>query len=384
LPGVFLLSDNNNTLVSLEAAHFVSEDDFQVLLAKFPELLAGDQIDPSNPRRWVLVRREAAIPSEENSGGRWSLDHLFLDQDGVPTLVEVKRQTDTRIRREVVGQMLDYAANCVVYLPVERLKMDFEATCHGNGTTPAETLSGLLGPEPDIEDFWLRVKTNLAASRVRLLFVSDVIPPELRRIIEFLNKNMDPTEVLGLELRQFQGRGLRTMVPLVVGQTEEAVQRRNPTSRSVRNWDEDSFFAELGTRASEAELQAARGVVNWMKEKADHIEFGKGQKDGSIGGRFTRPDGPSFTPILLYTYGRVEFQFQWMKEIPYFDTMDHRRDLMHRLNGISGISIGEASLDKRPATPLTSITSEASQQMLVSILNWAVDAYKSSPIVRRA
>jgi hypothetical protein len=113
--------------------------------------------------------------------------------------------------------MLDYAANCVVYLPVERLKVDFEATCHGNGTTPAETLSGLLGhPEPDIEAFWLRVKTNLAASRVRLLFVSDVIPPELRRIIEFLNRNMDPTEVLGLELRQFQGRGLRTMVPLVL------------------------------------------------------------------------------------------------------------------------------------------------------------------------
>jgi len=273
--------------VPLEVGHFVSEDDFQVLLAKFPALLAGDQIDPSNPRRWVLVRREAAIPSEENSGGRWSLDHLFLDQDGVPMLVEVKRQTDTRIRREVVGQMLDYAANCVVYLPVERLKVDFEATCRGNGTDPEATLSGLLGPEPDIENFWLRVKTNLEASRVRLLFVSDAIPPELRRIIEFLNKNMNPTEVLGLELRQFQGPGVRTMVPLVVGQTEEAVQRRNPTSRSLRNWDENSFFADLGTRVSEAELQAARGVVNWMKEKADHIEFGKGKKDGSIFGSGT-------------------------------------------------------------------------------------------------
>jgi hypothetical protein len=300
LPGVFVLNDTN-ALVSLEAAHFASEDDFQVLLAKFPELLAGDQIDPSNPRRWVLVRREVAIPSEENGGGRWALDHLFLDQDGVPTLVEVKRHTDTRIRREVVGQMLDYAANCVVYWPVDSLKVDFEATCHGNGTTPAEALSGLLGQEPDIEGFWLRVKTNLAASRIRLLFVSDAIPSELRRIIEFLNKNMDPTEVLGLELRQFQGRGLRTMVPLVVGQTQEAVQRRNPTSRSVRNWDEDSFFAELGTRASEVELQAARKVVNWMKEKADRILFGKGQRSGSIGGVFTRPDGSSFYPILLWT-----------------------------------------------------------------------------------
>lgn len=315
MPGVFVLNDAN-TLVSLEAAHFASEDDFQVLLAKFPELLAGDQIDPSNPRRWVLIRREIAIPSDENGGGRWSLDHLFLDQDGVPTLVEIKRQTDTRIRREVVGQMLDYAANCVMYWPVDSLKVDFEATCQGNGISPTGALSNLLGPEPDIEGFWLRVKTNLAASRIRLLFVSDAIPSELRRIIEFLNKNMDPTEVLGLELRQFQGRGLRTMVPLVVGQTQEAVQRRNPSSRSVRNWDEASIFAELSTRVSEAELQAARTVVNWMKEKADRIWFGKGQRSGSIGGVFTRPDGTSFYPILLWTYGSIEFQFQWMKGSP--------------------------------------------------------------------
>jgi hypothetical protein len=34
-----------------------------------------------------------------------------FDQNAVPTLVEVKRSSDTRIRREVVGQMLDYAAN---------------------------------------------------------------------------------------------------------------------------------------------------------------------------------------------------------------------------------------------------------------------------------
>ena len=51
------------------------------------------------------------IPGDEDGGGRWSLDHLFLDQDANPTLVEVKRSTDTRIRREVVGQVLDYVAN---------------------------------------------------------------------------------------------------------------------------------------------------------------------------------------------------------------------------------------------------------------------------------
>jgi len=56
-----------------------------------------------------------SIPDREDGSGRWSLDHLFLDQDSIPTLVEVKRSSDTRIRREVVGQILDYAANALVY-----------------------------------------------------------------------------------------------------------------------------------------------------------------------------------------------------------------------------------------------------------------------------
>ena len=35
--------------------------------------------------------------------------------------------------------------------------------------------------EPDINDFWEEVATNLAANRLRLLFVADEIPAELER-----------------------------------------------------------------------------------------------------------------------------------------------------------------------------------------------------------
>jgi hypothetical protein len=37
------------------------------------------------------------------------------DAAGVPTLVEVKRSSDTRARREVVAQLLEYAANATAY-----------------------------------------------------------------------------------------------------------------------------------------------------------------------------------------------------------------------------------------------------------------------------
>src|SRR3954453_3373103 len=147
---VFILRDDQ-TLVALEPVEFPTEDDFQLLLAKFPSLLSWEQNDTGMPRRWLLLKREKAVPAEDGGSGRWSVDHLFVDQDGVPTLVEVKRQSDTRLRREVVGQMLDYAANAVVYWPIDQLRSEFETSCLQKSADPAEEIIRHLGAEIDPE-----------------------------------------------------------------------------------------------------------------------------------------------------------------------------------------------------------------------------------------
>src|SRR5882762_2705403 len=144
MAGRIYLLDGESNLIAMEEASYDSESLLQKLLADHPDLLAGDQINAEEPRRWLLVTREMAVPGERDGAGRWSLDHLFLDQEAIPTLVEVKRSSDTRIRREVVGQMLDYAANAVAYWPVEEIKAKFESRCAADGSDPSEELSELL------------------------------------------------------------------------------------------------------------------------------------------------------------------------------------------------------------------------------------------------
>jgi len=82
--GIFLIRDNEE-LVELTSTPYDSEDRLQRLLEQYPNLLVGDQIDPVSPRRWLLVTREAGVPSEMEGGDRWSVDHLFLDQDSETT-----------------------------------------------------------------------------------------------------------------------------------------------------------------------------------------------------------------------------------------------------------------------------------------------------------
>src|SRR5882672_7170044 len=232
-PGIFLIQDND-VLVEMNEQAYDSEFLLQTLLSKYPDLLVGNQIDASSPRKWLLIEQESGVPSAEGGGGRWAMDHLFLDQDAIPTIVEVKRSCDTRIRREVVGQMLDYAANAVVYWPVERMQARFAANCEASGLDPDEKLRSFLELDEEPEQFWQKANTNLQAGKVRLLFVADSIPKELQRVVEFLNEQMNPAEVLAIEIKQFVGRGLKGLVPRVIGQTVEAQQKKSSSSDGGR------------------------------------------------------------------------------------------------------------------------------------------------------
>jgi hypothetical protein len=171
------------------------------------------------------VKRELGAAFEEDAPDRWSLDHLFLDEEGVPTLIEVKRSSDTRIRREVVGQMLDYAANGAELWGLEKIRAPFESRYQdADAEAAAQALAEFLRAAEEPERYWERVGVNLRAGKLRLILVADVIPAELRRVVEFLNEQMERTEVLALEVRQYveEGGDRVTLVPRLIGRTEAA------------------------------------------------------------------------------------------------------------------------------------------------------------------
>ena len=375
--GVFVLQ-SDNSLISMEPAQFATEDDFQHLLARFPALLVGDQIDPQNPRRWVLVKREQPISTKEIGAAQWSLDHLFLDQDGIPTLVEIKRQSDSRIRREVVGQMLDYAANCITFWSIDMLQAGFETTCEAAGQSSEAVLADLIGPEQTPAEFWVRVKTNLLAGRIRMLFVADKIPLELRRIVEFLNEQMDPAEVLAIELRQFAGKDLRTLVPMVYGQTQEATEKRTG-SASAQRWDEERLFEKLKKTVGERELQIARQIFDWMRKGGRTLVFGTGRENGSVY-PVLRPDGININPVYLSTDGKLWLQFGALQGKPVFGPLDKRRELMTRLGAVEGANLTESDLIKYRSLPLSKIVADKDGlSKILSALNWMDDQIAHHP-----
>ena len=245
-------------LEALEEAAFATEDELQALIAGHPELLDGEQIRPGDARRWVLVKREKGIAAAAGSGALWAVDHLIVDQEAVPTLVEVKRGSNPEVRRTIVGQMLEYAAHAAETWTVEELREAFERGAEMDGRDPGNELANLLGKdgEADADAFWERVSTNLTARRLRLLFVADAIPDPLARVATFLNAQMPDIEVLAVEIKRFRGKSVQTVVPRVIGRTAASVRRRSG-QRLTRDSFLEGFADEEVRRVGERLLDAA-------------------------------------------------------------------------------------------------------------------------------
>ena len=217
------------TLNEFQEEPFDEEDALQELIARNPGLLAGEQMNPEDPPRWILISREAGIADQADGAARWSLDHVLVDQHAVPTLVEVKRGENREIRRTIVGQMLEYAAYASGTWTAAELRETFEQREEAD-----QDLSGLLGQaEPDHEAFWNLVETNLNAKKLRLLFVADRIPDELATVVEFLNEQIPGIEVLAVEIKQFRGDSGLILVPRVIGRLSRSTRASTPRKRSA-------------------------------------------------------------------------------------------------------------------------------------------------------
>ncbi len=149
-------------------------------------------------------------------------------------LIEVKLAANSEVRRQVVGQLLDYAANGTAHWPRGEIQRTFEARCHELGEASESVLETFLdGRESD--GFWQRVDDNLEAGRVRLVVAADAIPAELARVVEFMNDQMR-ADVRAVELGWFEtADGRKALVPRIIGLTERSRAAKRPPI-TIEQW----------------------------------------------------------------------------------------------------------------------------------------------------
>ena len=370
---IYILQDQSKLSPMVET-QWDAEHKLQQLIAEYPDLLGGDQIDVENHRRWLLVTREMPMQGDEPNTTRLSLDHLFLDQDGIPTLVEVKRGSNAQVRREVVGQLLDYAAIATSSLNVR----DIQAALSSNGSPADSKLEKFLGEDANIEDFWKRVQSNLDRGQLRLIVLADSIPAELRRVVEFLNRQMNPAEFLAVEVKQFVYEGQKVLVPRVLGVTEAIRQKKSAVTMIGKQWDEPMFMATIEENACVEVRSLAEQLLRWITPQVTDIFWGQGLKNGSFIPTI-RKGKVDYQVCRVNSDGVFVFRFDWLNKKPPFDDGRVLSELLAKINAIPGIHnrFGEEVTASRARFPMADILTDESIVALKSALAFIIESVNS-------
>ena len=372
---IYIIDPDGSTSAMDQVQCKDEEKELQEILEKNYDLLPGGQIRPDDPCRWLLIKREMPVPDPSTGGSRWSIDFFFVDQSGMPTFVECKRFQDTRSRREVIGQMMEYAANAQYYWDKEQIREYASATSSPQFDDLEEALRSLQPEAGDsIDDFLETVENNLREGQIRLIFFLEQAPNELKSIVEFLNSQMERSEVLIVEAKQYHKDGLKVIVPRLFGYTEEA--RRIKKSVSVTSgdrikWNEEKFFQQAKERLSEKELEAVTKLLAFSKSKGFEINWGTGKDTGS----YSIVPSTIFAKsiISVFTNGKIGINlgaFRGHESIKGF-----RDDLARTLTQEMNVSLPDDYIKRYPSLSPADWVQKV--DILIDILKKLIEKYES-------
>ncbi|MBV6442492.1 MAG: hypothetical protein EPGJADBJ_04210 [Saprospiraceae bacterium] len=196
------------------------EEWMQRLLHGYPEVLPVQEIE-AGFAPLIPVGREIGVAAG-------SIDNLFVSPEGYLTLVETKLWRNPEARREVVGQILDYAKDMArwSYTDLDQRIRAYQQQATGSDVGLVDTVKKYYPlDEAEERNFIDNVSKNLGRGRLLLLIVGDGIRESVEEMVEYLSRSPQLYFTLALiELQVFQvgdDPRRRLVIPQLVTRTRE-------------------------------------------------------------------------------------------------------------------------------------------------------------------
>ncbi|MBK8194076.1 MAG: hypothetical protein IPK76_13010 [Lewinellaceae bacterium] len=192
----------------------------QNLLYNHPTILPVQEIEPGFAPLISIGR--------EISTAVGNMDNLFISPEGYLTIVEAKLWRNPEARREVVGQILDYAKDMAKwsYTDLDNRVKVFNQFWNNTSDGLVETGKKRFDRDEAEEDNFIdKGSRNLRRGRFLLLIVGDGIRESLEEMVDYLSQTPQLYFTLALiELQVFQlgnDTNTRLIIPQLVTRTKE-------------------------------------------------------------------------------------------------------------------------------------------------------------------
>lgn len=225
-----------------------SEAEIQALVHAHPECLPIAEVDP------VFVSPVSLCRELNTSAG--PIDNLLITPSGLPIIVECKLWRNPEGRREVVGQILDYAKELSRWTSSDLQREVAKRTdLPGN---PILTLLGEAGHEVDEIAFNDALTVNLQRGRFLLLIVGDGIREGVEAIATYLQGHLGLHFSLGLvEMPIFRlPDGSHLVTPRVLSRTTTITRNviAVPDGHSIEEESEDDADPDRQSLSTEQQM----------------------------------------------------------------------------------------------------------------------------------
>lgn len=274
----------------------VLEDYIQALVHAHATILPISEVDPIFSGA-VAVCRELSTPAGP-------IDNFLVTPTGLPVLVECKLWRNAEARREVVGQILDYAKELARFT-VSDLQREVSKSL---GLGPTALMDIVRAADPSVEEiqFSDNLTANLRRGRFLLLLVGDGIRERVEAIADYLQDHAGLHFSLGLiELAIYNlPDGGRLAAPRVLAHTHTITRTvvATPDGYAVQTAEEAATEREVDPDTAalgDARQQFWTEFLDGVKPRLDDREqpFPRPPRQGYVTFTLPAPGGTSWLTV---------------------------------------------------------------------------------------
>ena len=254
-----ILTIDGKNIKPLEKTRFDLESDLQDYLENYPQIIPLDEII-ENASELTCIGREVIVPSG-------AIDLMFIDREGLITIVETKLVKNPEIRRTVIGQLIEYASFVSQWKSGDIDEVAYSYLAQKQGGERASLFVGKF-----TDDIKHSIEDNLQNGKMRLIIAVDELNEPLRATVTFLNSHSN-FDILLLQVSSFEESEFKKVI---TSSLFGYAQKISGTQRSSKI-NEEIFLARCreGKHEKAVELYLkAKALKDSRKEFGDFMNWG--------------------------------------------------------------------------------------------------------------
>lgn len=286
----------------LESTPYSDEAVLRDLIFDEPALIPAADIGVASDMPAVAIR-EMGLP------GAGSSDIILVYADGTIAIVECKLATNPERKREVIGQVIDYASS------LSELTYDeFDERVKGRREESLLELMAKAAPsgEWDADRFLEQVTGTLTGGSFRLVIAIDVMDENLARLVRYIStQSRGALQVFGLELRYHASGDLEAIVPHIANPVGREHSTDGPT---VERWNPERFAALVARMGPGPLKTALDDILKFAVQNSDQLNWGWAETYGAFGYPVSCPDGTTISVFSVYSTGQLTMNLKVLRE----------------------------------------------------------------------